>query len=136
MRYLKASIIALLMGAVLIGGRGFLVPSYAEDGIIFRPGTLIMQTLTSSLGTSGVLAIANSPQRTPIVVRVVCTAACFMAISHGSTVQGISAMVVGNSKPVFIPANVPEYFRARAGDTVIHIDNGTHGQIFITEMDR
>ena len=100
----------------------------AEEPVTFRPGTTQNISVSTSQGTSSVLATALSPHETPIIFRAVCTVACFIAVSDVNT-------TTSTTNAVYLPAGVPEYFRANAGNTVVHISSSS-GTLYITEMHR
>ena len=86
-------------------------------------------TATETLATSTTLKTGRLMGTHTEYVRVVCTAACFVAVMT-------TPFATGASSPVFIPANVPEIFRI-GGSSVVGVQLTTStGLLYITEMSR
>ena len=111
----------LIVLALLLG-----TPAHAaDDPIMFRP--------VSSLVLTGLTTVypSTSTAINPFVkyIRALCTVNCLMAIVS-------TPIVAGTSKPVFLPAAVPEYFVVTPGQFVIVRTDTASGSFYLTEMDR
>lgn len=97
----------------------------ADDPTMFRA--------VSSLVLTGLTNVypSTSTAFNPFIryIRALCTVNCLMAVVS-------TPIVVGTSKPVFLPASVPEYFVVTPGQHVIVRTDTASGSLYLTEMDR
>lgn len=109
---------------------------FAVLGLLASAGLAIAEPVTfipiysetvSYTSSEGVTAQAVTQGGTR--VRLVCSTACFAAVSGGSTTSA-------TSQPVFLPANIPEYFIARAGSNIIVIRDSSDGSLYVSHMSR
>ncbi len=87
------------------------------DGGPWRPSTT---TTTAYTGTAGTQAAVGAQTR---IVRVILTTSGFIAFGATATTAG-----------VFMPADVPDYFRINPGETVSAIQLSSGGNMYVTEM--
>jgi hypothetical protein len=73
-------------------------------------------------------AIANALSKNTIIIRLVATAPCHVAIGTGTP--------TATSTSMYLPAGVPEYFSVNGFQTlkVAAVQNATAGVLYVTEM--
>ena len=110
-------VLALLLGA----------PAYAaDDPVIFRAVSSIRITgLTNVYPATSTAAISAFVR----YVRAVCTVNCFFATTA-------TPLVEANTRPIWLPGGIPEYFVVTPGQYVFVRSDSSSGTLYVTEMDR
>lgn len=67
------------------------------------------------------------------VLRLVCSSACFVAMSATGVTPTISAT---SATAMFLPANVPQYIPAKGREKIAVIRATADGTLYITEMSK
>jgi hypothetical protein len=107
----------------LVGFTGFAV---AEEYVKFRP--VYSEEVSLTVASSGI-AISTQAITSASTVRVVCSAACFVALTHA----GITDTT---SHPVYLPAGIPEYFHASPGEKIAGTSATGSATLYLNHMSR
>lgn len=86
---------------------------------------------------AGTSAASTTPTAIGVnVIRLTCTAACYVAIAASGQAVYAATPSVTEVTSVYIPANTPEYFRigSRSKIAVIQVSGG--GTLYVTEMSK
>ncbi len=103
----------------------------ASDAVPYTP---INTHIVTIAGTS---AATTTPTSLYVdVIRVVCTVDCYVAIAASG--QGVYAATpsVSETTSVYLPANVPEYFRIGSQSKIAVIQVTSGGSLIVTEMSK
>jgi hypothetical protein len=119
MKKLHAAALALML----------LAPSLALAADEYYP-VKTQVTTYSSVST----AITEGSAAQVDVLRIVCTTACYVALA--ATGYEDLVAVAGGATSVYLPANLPEYFRIGSSTSVVAIRVSTDGSLIVTEMSK
>lgn len=100
----------------------FTIPAQAQQAI-FRQITGYKVNYTGTVGTASQAVGAQSRS-----VRVMCTSDCFFAFP-------VTPIVAAATRPIFLPASKPEYFKVSPGTYGYVIRDVQSGTLYITEVE-
>ena len=101
-------------------------PAYGAEETYFAP--VAATSFSTNVTTPATYALQNTGIRS---VRLVSDQAFWFALA--ATPMTISASAI-NTNSVYVPANVPEYFRVRDNTVISIISSSSSGTVYITEM--